>query len=105
MLVVVVSQIICQQKWAWHGNLRPLRDFQQFESGSRGISGALLLLPTVAIKDTVTLVAALVLIVSFLVGSFVQQASRTTTCTFWDPYGTASVPYAHYVPRRGGVAL
>jgi hypothetical protein len=106
MLVVIVSQIICQQKWEWYGNktAQPLSDLQQFDSGSRGSFGALLLIPTVIFKDTVTLIAALILVVSFLIGPFVQQASRTTPCTFTDSSQNATLPYAHYVPRRGGVA-
>lgn len=67
MLVVVVSQIICQQKWDRYGkrHAQPLSNFQQFDSGSRGSLGALLLLPTVVLKDTVAFVAAMVLVVSF----------------------------------------
>jgi hypothetical protein len=105
MLVVIVSQIICQQKWAWYGNRarpRPLSDLQQFDSGSRGSFGALMLVPKVILKDPVTLIAAVVLVVSFLVGPFVQQASRTMPCTFSVPNLNASLPYAHYVPRQRG---
>jgi hypothetical protein len=102
MLVVIVSQIICQQKWVWYSNkdARPLSDLQQFDSGSRGSLGALLLIPKVVLKDPVTLIAAAVLVVSFLVGPFVQQASRTMPCTFPAPDQKASLPYAQYVPRR-----
>ena len=104
MMVVIVSQIICQQKWDWYSNkhTRPLSDLQQFDSGSRGSFGALLLIPTVILKDAVTLIAAAVLVFSFLVGPFVQQASRTAPCSFPAPGQNASIPYAHYVPRQGG---
>ncbi|KAH7400964.1 hypothetical protein DE146DRAFT_755402 [Phaeosphaeria sp. MPI-PUGE-AT-0046c] len=104
MLVVVVAQIICQQKWEWYGTKRerPLRDLDRFDSGSRGSMGALFLMPTVLFKDAVTSVAAFVLLASFLIGPFVQQASRTTNCEFSRPNANASIPYAHYVPRRGG---
>jgi hypothetical protein len=104
MLVVTVSQIICQQKWSWYGNeqARPLSDLQRFDSGSRGIFGALQLVPKVILKDPVTLISALVLVVSFLIGPFVQQASRTMPCIFPAPNVKASIPYAHYVPRSNG---
>jgi hypothetical protein len=103
MMVVIVSQIICQQKWDWYlDNTRPLSDLQQFDSGSRGSFGALLLIPTVILKDTITLIAAAVLVLSFLVGPFVQQASRTAPCSFPAPGQNASIPYAHYVPRQDG---
>jgi hypothetical protein len=103
MMVVIVSQIICQQKWDWYSNnTRPLSDLQQFDSGSRGSFGALLLIPTVIVKDTVTFISALVLVFSFLVGPFVQQASRTAPCSFPATGQNASIPYAHYVPRQDG---
>jgi hypothetical protein len=104
MLVVTVSQIICQQKWDWYENeqARPLSDLQQFDSGSRGIFGALQLVPKVVLKDPVTLISAVVLVVSFLIGPFVQQASRTMPCTNPAADQKASIPYAHYVPRSNG---
>jgi hypothetical protein len=105
-LVVIVSQIISQRKWDWFGRKqpRPLSDLQQFDAGSRGVVGALRLIPTVLWKDPVTLISALVLLVSFLVGPFVQQANRTIGCTFRSASNVsdASIPFAHYVPRQGG---
>ena len=104
MLVVIVSQVISQRKWDWFrgSRARPLSDLQQFDSGSRGSFGALLLIPTVLRKDMVALFAAAVLLTSFLVGPFVQLASRTTPCSFPVPTVNASLPFAHYVPRQGG---
>jgi hypothetical protein len=107
LLVVIVSQIICQQKWEWYSNYRsqPLSDLQQFDSGSRGSLSALLLIPIVVLKDAVTLLAAAVLVLSFLVGPFVQQASRTTLCLFPAPDARASLPYANFIPRRDNLTL
>jgi hypothetical protein len=104
MLVVIITQIICQKKWEWYrrDQSRPLSDLQVFDSGSRGSFGALLLIPTVILKDMVTLIAAILLIASFLVGPFVQQASRTRPCLSLAPDLEAKLPYAHYIPRHGG---
>jgi hypothetical protein len=104
VIVVIVSQVIYQRKWEWCGGeqARPLSDLQQFDSGSRGLWGAMHLIPTVLWKDLVTLIAAVVLLVSFLEGPFVQQASRTKECSFVAPGLNASLLFAHYVPRRGG---
>jgi uncharacterized membrane protein len=104
MLVVIITQIISQKKWEWYrrDQSRPLSDLQLFDSGSRGSFGALLLIPTVILKDVVTLIAAILLITSFLVGPFVQQASRTTSCSFPESNPNAKLPYAHYIPRHGG---
>ncbi|RII12526.1 hypothetical protein CUC08_Gglean004643 [Alternaria sp. MG1] len=104
MVVAIVSQVISQRKWEWFAGdrTRPLADLQQFDSGSRGSFGALLLIPTVLWKDVVTLIAAIILLASFLVGPFVQQASRTSECSFPALGMNASIPFAHYVPRSGG---
>jgi hypothetical protein len=107
LLVIIVAQVISQRKWDWYGveRARPLADLQQFDAGSRGAFGALLLIPTVVSKDFVTLAAATVLLVSFLVGPFVQQASRTTVCSFPSSDGNALIPFAHWVPGNGGFHL
>lgn len=39
---------------------------------------------------------------SFLVGQAVQQASRTVECMIAVPGLNASLPFAHYIPRRKG---
>jgi hypothetical protein len=106
VLVVIVSQIISQRKWDWfcRKQPRPLSNLQQFDAGSRGVVGAVRLIPTVLWKDPVTLISALVLLVSFLVGPFVQQANRTIECTFplASNVSDAIVLFAHFVPRKGG---
>jgi hypothetical protein len=105
MLVIVVSQIISQRKWEWFGSIRrrrPLSDLQKFDSASRGIPGAVQLLPAVLWRDPITFTAAIIVCISFLVGPFVQQASRTSECTSVALGVKASLPFAHFVPRRNG---
>jgi hypothetical protein len=104
MLVVVVSQIISQRKWEWFEAIRerPLLDLQKFDSGSRGPAGAIQLLPVVFWRDPTTFMAAIILFTSFLVGPSVQQASRTSECTIVATGLKASLPFAHYIPRRSG---
>jgi hypothetical protein len=46
-----------------------------------------------------------VLLTSFLVGPFVQQASRTKECSFPVPGLNASLPFARYVLRQGGLTF
>ncbi|KAK8108665.1 hypothetical protein PG984_014466 [Apiospora sp. TS-2023a] len=103
-LVIIASQIISQRKWEWYKQEtpRPLSDLQQFDAGSRGTFGALFLLPTILLRDAVALAAIVVLLASFLIGPFVQQASRTMDCSFALPGPNASLPFAHYAPLRGG---
>jgi hypothetical protein len=103
MLVVVVSQIISQRKWEWFESIRerPLTDLKKFDAGSRGIPGAMQLLPTVIWRDPISFAAAFILMISFLVGPAVQQASRTAECIVASG-SNASLPFAHYVPGRSG---
>lgn len=105
-IAVMVSQIISQRKWHYFSDItQPLSHLQRFDTGSRGSLGALSLIPTVIFKDFIALAAAVVMLVSFLVGPFVQQASRTIECSFAMEGIDATIPYAHYIPRRGGYEL
>jgi hypothetical protein len=108
LLVIIVAQIISQRKWDWYKitSARPLSDLQKFDAGSRGSLGALQLIPTVLLHDFVALIAALILLVSFLVGPSVQQASQTAECYFPSLNGSgATIPTAHWVPRSGGYRM
>lgn len=102
-LVFLVSQVISQRKWHYFSDrAQPLHHLQQFDSASRGSLDALSLIPAVVFKDPIALTAAIVLVVSFLVGPCVQQASRTAECCFTMDGVGATIPYAHFIPRDGG---
>jgi hypothetical protein len=102
-IVIVIAQVISERKWAWFSDCtRPLSDMERFDSASRGGLGAFSLIPAVLWRDPITLIGGLITIISFLTGPFVQQASRTRDCYFPAPGLDASIPYAHYVPARGG---
>jgi hypothetical protein len=105
LLVIIVAQIISQRKWDWYSvkEPRPLADLQQFDYGSRGAYGAMLLVPTVLFKDYITLTATLVLLTSFLVGPCVQQASGIAPCSVPGSKISASLPFPHRVPGDGMV--
>ena len=103
-VAVVIAEIISQAKWEWFGTgrTRPLRDLQDFDAGSRGVWGALGLVPTAVHGDPVALLAALLLAASFAVGPTVQQAIRSSVCDYYVEGVNASLPFAHFVPRSGG---
>lgn len=105
LLVIVIAEIVSQAKWEWFGagRTRPLQHLQDFDAAARGVWGALCLVPT-ALKDAdvVTVIAALLLAISFGIGPTVQQTIRSSTCDIIAPGLDASIPYAHYVPRVGG---
>ncbi len=104
-MVAVATEIVSQAKWTWFWQSssaggRPLRDLQRFDSGSRSIWGAMLLLPTVAVRSPSTLLASIILIVSVAVGPFVQQAILTVEKSFPAPVvggDMASLPISRYV--------
>ncbi|KAJ1324033.1 DUF3176 domain-containing protein [Microdochium nivale] len=115
-LVYILTQIISQRKWTWfaatedatvhHGSsnrLRPLGHVQRFDEGSRNPFKAIWMFAGVLRgRDLISLGAAVIFLLSFLVGPFVQQASQTESCTESGPGGVANVPNARYVPREGG---
>ncbi|KAF6810638.1 oxidoreductase [Colletotrichum sojae] len=80
-VVAVAAGMICQAKWTWfwsdRRSARRMADLQHFDSGSRGLLGSLQLARTVALRSPSTLVAVFVIVSSFAVGPFVQQAIKT----------------------------
>ncbi|KAF6828256.1 hypothetical protein CPLU01_08629 [Colletotrichum plurivorum] len=80
-VVAVAAEMICQAKWTWfwsdRRSTRRMADLQHFDSGSRGLLGSLQLVRTVALRSPSTLVAVFVIVSSFAVGPFVQQAIKT----------------------------
>ncbi|KAK8102227.1 hypothetical protein PG984_015373 [Apiospora sp. TS-2023a] len=97
-LFVPITSIISQAKWQLFGGdrPRPLQDLQDIDMGSRGMLGAINIVPLAARASIPTLVAVLLSIVSLGIGPFVQQALRTVPCDLTVP-GQAMVPYTHFV--------
>ena len=86
----------------WRSFLRANGETPEPRSAWPRCGCALSLIPAVVFKDSIALTAAIVLVVSFLVGPFVQQASRTAECCFTMDGVGATIPYAHFIPRDGG---
>jgi len=104
-LVMIAAQVISQAKWSWfssNGQVHPLSQLQVFDAASRGAVGAASLIPTVLVRSPVALIAAVITIVSFATGPFVQQAIKTVGCDEIVPGERASVPIAHYAPGSSG---
>lgn len=96
LVAYVAVEIVNQQKWIWLWSTspyRPLRHIQYFEAGSRGLLGALRLMPLVAKSSPGSLLALIVIVLSLAVGPFAQQSIGTeylTTST-----GIASLPVTY----------
>ncbi|KAF5004024.1 hypothetical protein FDECE_9470 [Fusarium decemcellulare] len=80
-VAVVAFELLAQVKWNWIsvGN-RPLRHLERFDEASRGVYGALELLPLVAVRNPVALGAIIIAAVSLAIGPFSQLAIKTYAC-------------------------
>ncbi|KAF4844150.1 hypothetical protein CGCSCA4_v007705 [Colletotrichum siamense] len=87
-MVFVVAEVIGQCKWLWMDQPRPLRHVEHFDNAGRGIWGSLRLL-FLTLKPKLTILASLIVITSYAVGPFVQQAVKT-------------YPYAYVGAQAGG---
>ncbi|KAK4465422.1 hypothetical protein QBC42DRAFT_313760 [Cladorrhinum samala] len=102
-MAVVVAEILSQIKWSWFiERTRPLNHLQDFDSASRGYFGSmrlvvLLLFRGLTVPGILALMAALILIVSFAVGPFMQQAIRQDFCPLIRQDVNSSIPVTHYV--------
>ncbi|CAM1500588.1 Fc.00g097500.m01.CDS01 [Cosmosporella sp. VM-42] len=104
LLVAIAAEILSQQKWIWFWSMapaRPLQHLQDFDQGSRGIWGAVCLLPTVIGRSALALLAVLIIVVSFAVGPFVQQAINTVPRQSALELGSASLPVSYAVNGNG----
>ena len=103
-IVAVTAEIVSQTKWAWFVK-RPHRllDLQRFDSASRGIWGSFRLIGLLLARGKGSLaglsglMASLVVVVSFAVGPFTQQALKTAPCIRDLENAKASLPVAYYI--------
>ncbi|KAI1423211.1 hypothetical protein F5Y12DRAFT_553382 [Xylaria sp. FL1777] len=100
LLVFVLAEVIGQAKWAYflrtkvfeeYGPPRRLIAMDQFDSATRGLTGALRLWPIIC-TDISTSIAVVLLVSSLGMGSFVQQATQTQSCHYPMDTVNASLP-------------
>ncbi|KAL2676481.1 hypothetical protein Neosp_010239 [[Neocosmospora] mangrovei] len=96
-MLLIMAEVLGQVKWQALHQPRPLSDIYHFDYASRSIIGSIKLLWAVP-PQIVSIVAALVMIVSPAVGPFTQQAIKTVPCLQTRPGAQASLPVSHYVP-------
>lgn len=104
LLTYVAAEIVNQEKWIWLWTTsplyRPLRHIQYFEAGSRGLLGAVKLMPLVAKKSPASFLALIVIMTSLAVGPFTQQSISTD----YRPtkVGIASLPVTYSLGSGSG---
>lgn len=104
-IVMVVSGIISQLKWSWFTRRsQPLSHLQNFDAGSRTGVGAMRLVwmlfgqgSALGFLGGYAMIAAGVVILSFVVGPFMQQAIKTEICLQVLPNVNSSIPVVNYV--------
>ncbi|KAI1069966.1 hypothetical protein LB507_007939 [Fusarium sp. FIESC RH6] len=96
-MMLVLAELVGQMGWQSLRKPRPVSDLHHFDNASRGILGAFNLLWTVPPR-LVSIVAAIVIILSPAIAPFSQQAVKTIPCSREVP-GSASLPVSHYAPR------
>ncbi|KAI3558115.1 hypothetical protein CABS01_02675 [Colletotrichum abscissum] len=71
--VIPVSESLSQLKWLWYRKARPLKDFQDFDSASRGPWGSIQLLKTTK-GWSPSLIATIVMITAIFTSTLTQSA-------------------------------
>ncbi|KAM0440033.1 hypothetical protein ACHAPT_001135 [Fusarium lateritium] len=101
LVVTIAAEILSQEKWIWFWSTssppRPLLHLQLFDAGSRGIWGAVRLLPIVLRRSVPAVLAVLVVIASFAIGPFTQQALNTVDQDGATGVNTAKIPIARSI--------
>ncbi|KAF9877503.1 monoamine oxidase n [Colletotrichum karsti] len=78
-VVLITAEVMGQAKWSWMASPRPLRHVKRFDDASKGAWGSLkFLLHTW--KSPPTVLGALIVIASYAIGPFSQQAVKTYPC-------------------------
>ncbi|KAK3312572.1 hypothetical protein B0H66DRAFT_633413 [Apodospora peruviana] len=85
LLMVFVAEVISQLKWGWFNQPQRLRDLHRYDSASRGVWGSVLIIFRKSKLNTnmvLTMLCAVVTIISLGIGPMAQQAINSTTCSF-----------------------
>ncbi|KAF4867448.1 hypothetical protein CGCSCA1_v013408 [Colletotrichum siamense] len=94
-LVYVVAEVIGQSKWSWMETPQRLRHVEYFHDAGKGAGGSLKFLFAIW-KPITTALGALVIVASFAIAPFSQQAATTYPCEI-DIEGNASIAVAQWV--------
>lgn len=98
LILVTVSEVLGQAKWLWisQRESRPVSHLEDFDIASRGWFGSFRLL-TILSRNPLAVSSCLVVILSLAMGSFTQQAIKTTTCPQNSKEFQASIHIAHHM--------
>ncbi|KAF4445506.1 hypothetical protein F53441_10759 [Fusarium austroafricanum] len=101
-MLLVLAELLGQMGWQDLRRPRPVSDLHHFDNASRGIWGAFMLLWSVPPRF-VSIVAALLVIISPAVTPFAQQAVATIPCSRAAPEKQAWLPISHHMPGTDAI--
>lgn len=83
--------------------MRRLIDMSRFNDASRGVLGAVKILPRIILRDFVTFSAIMVMVALLGTAPFVQQTIQTRPCQSLVAGATSSLPVARNVTKLPGL--
>ncbi|KAF9876171.1 hypothetical protein CkaCkLH20_06114 [Colletotrichum karsti] len=122
-MLFIIAEVIGQAKWLWMSTPRPLRHIEYFDNAGRGALGSIRFL-FLTWKPVLTVLGALIVVTSYAVGPFAQQAVKTFACEIpsagvarisvadWvgqvdsnEPVGTRTMSYSWLSPTMRTIAI
>ncbi|KAK8075524.1 hypothetical protein PG997_010187 [Apiospora hydei] len=92
---LVLSSGIAQLQWAWFTTQRSLYDVVRYDEATRGPWGSLRIIWAHRLRQPLTALGALVMVLIIAVEPFVQQILRTVDCSFHLDHERATIPRAN----------
>lgn len=77
----ILASCIGQLQWAWFSDTRPLSDMVCFDSATRGADGALGLIWRQKLRQPLTTLGCIIMILAIAIDPFVQQLVRPVNCS------------------------
>lgn len=77
----ILASCIGQLQWAWFSDTRPLSDMVCFDSATRGADGALGLIWRQKLRQPLTTLGCIIMVLAIAIDPFVQQLVRPVNCS------------------------
>ncbi|KAK8016655.1 hypothetical protein PG993_014844 [Apiospora rasikravindrae] len=89
---LVLSSGIAQLQWRWFATRRPLHDAIRYDEATRGPWGSLQIIWAHRLRQPLTALGALLMVLAIAIEPFVQQIPRTVDCSIYMDREEATIP-------------